>query len=85
MHDKLTTNTNTNLVVLRMMSVASSRLQSYSLKKLIGKGSYGEVFLVTIGAGKKKVCKPVCSCNLIIIIIWTPSLSLFVGGPKEIF
>lgn len=32
-----------------------SRLQGYNVKKLIGKGSYGEVFLVMTRDGRKKV------------------------------
>lgn len=32
-----------------------SRLQAYCVKRKIGKGSYGEVFLVTTRDGKKKV------------------------------
>ena len=30
-------------------------MESYSVKRLIGKGSYGEVFLVAARDGKKKV------------------------------
>lgn len=30
-------------------------MESYSVKRLIGKGSYGEVFLVAAREGKKKV------------------------------
>lgn len=38
-----------------MSGTGDSRLRAYSVKRQIGKGSYGAVFLVTVQDGKKKV------------------------------
>ena len=37
----------------------AQRLQAYTVQRQIGKGSYGEVFLVTTRDGKKKVKLPI--------------------------
>ena len=37
------------------MSGSSERLKAYSLLRRIGKGSYGEVYLVAVEDGKKQV------------------------------
>ena len=44
-----------------MSGTGDSRLQAYSVKRKIGKGSYGEVFLVAVQDGKKKVKLLLCS------------------------
>ena len=45
---------------------SSGRLQAYTIRKQIGKGSYGQVFLVTVKDERKKVgvdCMTFCNLH----------------------